>query len=134
EPMVPVDWDIALDLAAAEIARIRDQFGPASILGGSYGWSSAGRLHHARTLVRRFLAAAGGFTDQVGNYSWGAANAILPHVLGNADAVASAATAWSTIEKETDVLVAFGGLNAKNWRVTSGGAGQHPIAPFVDAA
>lgn len=134
EAMVPVDWNTALDLVASEVARVRDTHGPASILGGSYGWSSAGRLHHARTLVRRFLAAAGGFTDQVGNYSWGAANAILPHVLGNADAVAFAATEWSTIRNETDVVVAFGGLNAKNWRVTSGGAGQHHMSRYVDAA
>lgn len=133
EPMVPVDWDTALDLAAAELARVRNQYGPSSILGGSYGWSSAGRLHHARTLVRRFLSAAGGFTDQVGNYSWGAANTLLPHVLGNADAVAFAATSWGTIEKNTDVVVAFGGLNSKNWRVTSGGAGQHLFAPMIGA-
>ncbi|MBS7700135.1 MULTISPECIES: molybdopterin-dependent oxidoreductase [unclassified Chelatococcus] len=132
--MVPVDWDTALDIVSSEVARIRDLYGPASILGGSYGWSSAGRLHHARSLVRRFLAAAGGFTDQLGNYSWGAANAILPYVLGTPDAVAFAATEWRTIAEETEVLVAFGGLNAKNWRVTSGGAGQHHMARYVDAA
>ena len=37
----------------------------AAIFGGSYGWSSAGRIHHARTLVRRFLFATGGATDQI---------------------------------------------------------------------
>jgi MYXO-CTERM domain-containing protein len=36
-------------------------------------WSSAGRVHHARSLVRRYLYAGGGCVDQTGNYSWGAA-------------------------------------------------------------
>jgi biotin/methionine sulfoxide reductase len=134
EEMVPVDWDTALALVAAEVERVRDTYGPASIFGGSYGWSSAGRLHHARSQVRRFLAAAGGFTDQIGNYSWGAAHAILPHVLGNADSVSSDATDWRTIAAETDVVVAFGGLNPKNWRVTSGGAGHHHMPRFVEQA
>lgn len=126
DAMVPVDWDTALDLVAGELVRVRQTHGPASILGGSYGWSSAGRLHHARSQVRRFLAASGGYTDQVGNYSWGAAHAILPHVLGSADTVSSAATDWRTIADNTDVVVAFGGLNPKNWNVTSGGADPMP--------
>ena len=48
-------------------------FGNTAILGGSYGWSSAGRVHHARSLLRRFLFLGGGCVDQVGNYSFGAA-------------------------------------------------------------
>lgn len=134
DAMVPVDWDTALDLVAGELVRVRQTHGPASILGGSYGWSSAGRLHHARSQVRRFLAASGGYTDQVGNYSWGAAHAILPHVLGSADTVSSAATDWRTIADNTDVVVAFGGLNPKNWNVTSGGAGSHAMPRFVAEA
>ncbi|WP_210211841.1 molybdopterin-dependent oxidoreductase [Aquibium carbonis] len=134
EAMVPVEWDTVLDLCSSELDRVRQMHGPASILGGSYGWSSAGRLHHARSQVRRFLAAAGGYTDQIGNYSWGAAHAILPHVLGNADAVSSTATDWRTIADETDVLVAFGGLNPKNWHVTSGGAGHHHMPRHLEAA
>jgi biotin/methionine sulfoxide reductase len=132
--MVPVDWDTALDLVAGELGRVRDRHGPASIFGGSYGWSSAGRFHHARTQVRRFLAAAGGFTDQVGNYSWGAAHAILPHILGDASAVSGSATDWSTIAAESDAVIAFGGLNPKNWRVTSGGAGFHHMPRYLAEA
>ncbi|WP_116134038.1 molybdopterin-dependent oxidoreductase [Tropicimonas sp. IMCC34043] len=131
EEMVPVDWDTALDLVAGELARVHTDHGPHAIFGGSYGWSSAGRFHHARSQVRRFLAAAGGFTDQIGNYSWGAAQAILPHVLGDFDAVARDATSWETIAAETDVVVAFGGLNPKNWRVTSGGAGAHHMPQAI---
>lgn len=134
EEMLPVDWDTALDLVSGQLQRVYAQHGVASVFGGSYGWSSAGRFHHARTQIRRFLAAAGGFTDQVGNYSWGAAHAILPHILGDAEAVSSAATSWETIAAESDVVVAFGGLNPKNWRVTSGGAGNHHMPRYVAEA
>ncbi|MFD0979088.1 molybdopterin-dependent oxidoreductase [Tropicimonas aquimaris] len=134
EEMVPVDWPTALDLVAAELSRVHAMHGPTAIFGGSYGWSSAGRLHHARSQVRRFLAAAGGFTDQISNYSWGAAHAILPHVLGTADAVSGAATCWRSIAEHGDVVVAFGGLNPKNWRVSSGGAGEFHIPNAVARA
>src|SRR6195256_3920205 len=55
-----VSWDEALDAAAAELARVRETFGNTAILGGSYGWSSAGRVHHPRSLVRRFFFLCGG--------------------------------------------------------------------------
>src|SRR5262249_23858210 len=55
DPFVPVAWDEALDLVAGELRRVRDQHGHSAIFGGSYGWSSAGNFHHARTQVRRFL-------------------------------------------------------------------------------
>ena len=134
EEMVPIAWDDALALVADELTRVRTRHGHDAVFGGSYGWSSAGRYHHARGQLRRFLAASGGFTDQVGNYSWGAAHAVLPHVLGNHDAVASAATSWDSIVEHTDLLVAFGGLNPKNWRVTSGGAGFHHMDRHVERA
>lgn len=134
EEMVPVDWETALELAAGELRTVYRDHPANAVFGGSYGWSSAGRFHHARTQVRRFLAAAGGFTDQSGNYSWGAAAALLPHVLGDASAVSHAATDWDSIAGHADALVAFGGLNPKNWRVTSGGAGLHHMPEMVRKA
>ena len=58
---------------AQENRRVRDRYGASGLFTGSYGWSSAGRLHHARSLVRRFYFSGGGGVDQQGNYSWGAA-------------------------------------------------------------
>lgn len=134
EEMVPVEWDAALDLAAGELRRVHAEHGPQAVFGGSYGWSSAGRFHHARSQLRRFLAAAGGFTDVIGNYSWGAAQAILPHVLGSHAAVSSDATEWRSVIEHADAVVAFGGLNPKNWRVTSGGARAHAIPELISEA
>ena len=48
---VELDWDEALDLAASHLERIRTNHGNQAIFGGSYGWSSAGRFHHAQSQV-----------------------------------------------------------------------------------
>lgn len=134
ESMVPVSWDVALKAVSLELDRVRTVHGHKAIFAGSYGWSSAGRFHHARSQVRRFFGAFGGFTDQVGNYSWGAAQIILQHVLGNYDAVSGGATSWDSIAGNTDAFIAFGGLNPKNWKVTSGGAGFHHMPQHVKRA
>ena len=63
DPFVEVEWDEALDLAAAELVRVRDQHGHTSIFGGSYGWGSAGRFHMAGPQTHRFLRLFGGYTD-----------------------------------------------------------------------
>ncbi|WP_156418014.1 molybdopterin-dependent oxidoreductase, partial [Aureimonas sp. AU4] len=128
-----VPWDEALDLAAGEIGRVRERHGNAALFAGSYGWSSAGRLHHARTLVRRFFGAIGGFTDQVTNYSYGAAMAFLPRILGVPDPIGDGAMTAETIRDHCDVMLAFGGLPQRNWEVVSGGFGRHAYPAFMAA-
>jgi biotin/methionine sulfoxide reductase len=130
---VEITWDEALDRAAGEIARVRDNHGHRSLFAGSYGWSSAGRIHHARTLIRRFYGTLGGFTDQVTNYSYGAAMAFLPRVVGVRTAVGASLTSLRTIARDCDVFLAFGGLPAKNWEVMSGGFGLHRYDEFMAA-
>src|SRR5215475_12066587 len=87
EPFVPVDWDTALALVSAELQRVKAGFGNRAIFAGSYGWSSAGRLHHAKTLLHRFMNLFGGYTEQVDTYSNAAASVITPYVLGDDRAV-----------------------------------------------
>ena len=55
EAFVEVDWKKALDLIAGELRRVRERRGDEAIFGGSYGWSSAGRFHHAQSQVHRLL-------------------------------------------------------------------------------
>ena len=129
-----VSWDEALSVVAEEISRVRKAFGHTAILGGSYGWSSAGRVHHARTLVRRFLFLGGGCVDQVANYSLGAAQYILPRVIGTFQPVVGDVTDWPSIIKHTRLMIAFGGLALKNAQVTSGGAGIHSLAAWLRRA
>ncbi|MBN8965880.1 MAG: molybdopterin-dependent oxidoreductase, partial [Rhizobiales bacterium] len=132
EPFVPVSWDEALDLVAGEVGRVRREHGNAAIMGGSQGWSSAGIFHVARGQLHRFLAASGGYVDQVTNYSFGAALAFLPHVLGTPQAVAGPLTSWSSIARHSRMLVLFGGANPKNTQVTLGGCAAHSTGPWLE--
>ncbi|MBI2960080.1 MAG: molybdopterin-dependent oxidoreductase, partial [Betaproteobacteria bacterium] len=134
EAFVEVSWDTVLELVAGEIARVRAEHGSESVFGGSYGWSSAGRLHHARGLARRYLYAGGGCTDQVGNYSFGAAQFLLPHVIGTFAPGAGKVTHWPSIVAHTRLFVAFGGLALKNGQVGNGGAAEHTMAMWLRAA
>ena len=128
---VEVDWEFALDLAAAEIRRVRQERGPQGILGGSYGWSSAGRVNHAKTLVRRFLFSGGGCVDQIGTYSFGAGQTLLPHIIGTSDPIGGKVTSWASIVKHCQVFVAFGGLALRNAQITAGGGGEHSLPGWL---
>jgi len=132
EDFVAVDWETALDLVAEENRRVRERYGASGIFNGSYGWSSAGRVNHARTLVRRFYNLGGGGIDQQGNYSWGAAQFFLPYVIGTYMPLTGRVTDWPAVIKHCEIFVAFGGLALKNAQVASGGAGEHSLKPALE--
>ncbi len=134
EPFVAVPWDEALDIVAAEIDRVRHEHGNSAIFGGSYGWSSAGRFHHAKTQLHRYLNTVGGFTAQKHTYSIAAGYAILPHILGSARAAMTDYTSWDSIAANTELMVAFGGVPLKNMQVLSGGPAEHISGPSLKAA
>jgi biotin/methionine sulfoxide reductase len=134
EPFVPVDWDTATALVASELARVRDTFGAASIFGGSYGWSSAGRFHHARTQLHRLLAVAGGYTGQVTNYSYAAGMTLMPHIVGTNSVIEGPVADWRDIIAHAKLLVCFGGMLLRNGQVTAGGGGSHEMAGWLDRA
>ncbi len=135
EPFVPVSWDLALDLVAGEIDRIRRDHGNRAIFAGSYGWASAGRFHHAQSQIHRFMNLAGGFTRSVNTYSLAAAEVIMPHVLGYPFAeLAAALTDWSVIAEHTRLMVCFGGVPLKNAQVSAGGIGRHTTAGWLREA
>ncbi|QVQ24189.1 molybdopterin-dependent oxidoreductase [Achromobacter deleyi] len=134
EGYVEVGWDTALRLVHDELQRVRAAHGPAAIFGGSYGWSSAGRLHHARTLTHRFLYAGGGCVDQSGNYSWGAAQFLLPHIIGTYAPVTGRVTDWHSVVGNTRLFIAFGGIALRNTQITSGGAGDHGTPGWLERA
>lgn len=126
EDFVAVPWDEVLDRLAAELRRIGGQHGPGAIFGGSYGWSSAGRFHHAQSQVHRFLnTVMGGYVKSVNTYSAGASGVILPHVMGTMEQAARRNVTWEQIVEHTDVVLAFGGMALKNTRVASGGISRH---------
>ena len=126
EPFVRVDWDTALDLAAGALEHAIDCGGNESIYGGSYGWASAGRFHHAQGQLKRFLNLIGGFVHSRTSYSAGAAEVIVPHILGMPfQSLMVQAPTVADIARETDLVVCFGGIALKNTQVTDGGLGAH---------
>lgn len=134
EPFVAVSWDEALDLVAAELRRVKRDHGNEAIFAGSYGWSSAGRFHHAKTQMQRFMNRFGGFTGQLHNYSYAAALAVLPHILGSAEASQGPVSDWDGILAETRLMICFGGAPLKNAQVDAGGGGAHRTADFLKEA
>jgi biotin/methionine sulfoxide reductase len=130
---VPVTWDQALKLIATELTRVRATFGNEAIYGGSYGWASAGRLHHSPSLLKRFLAGFGGYVDKLGNHSFGAALGIMPYVVGSAD-ITGMASDWRSIVGHTRLFVCFGGMHSKNAQIESGGAGAHSSVNWMRKA
>ena len=126
DEFVAMEWDEVLDLLAKELARVRDTHGLNAIFGGSYGWASAGRFHHAQSQIHRFLnTALGGYVRSVNSYSAGASNVMLPHILGGYDDVTRRNVSWDEIVTHTDIVLAFGGMATKNSRIGQGGISEH---------
>ena len=127
EPFIEIDWPHAEELVAREIERVRATHGNQAIFGGSYGWSSAGRFHHAQSQVHRFLNACGGYVRHVDSYSLGAARVLLPHLIAPMEEMFAIHTAWSVLAEHTKLFVTFGGVPLKNTQVTPGGPSEHRV-------
>ncbi|MBV1799635.1 molybdopterin-dependent oxidoreductase [Siccirubricoccus sp. G192] len=134
DPFVPVSWDRVTRLLAEEVRQTRALHGDTAIYAGSYGWASAGRYHHAKTQLQRFLGQGGGFTSSVNAYSYATAQALLPHILGTNEVVLGRMTDWQAIARHAKLMLCFGGLAAKNGLVLSGGMGRHDYLPLMRQA
>ena len=125
DPFIEVSWDKANQLVADELNRVKDKYGNSSIFGGSYGWASAGRFHHAQSQLHRFLNCIGGYTRSKFTYSFAAAEAMVPHILGSYRAFLDTCTSWDLIKKNTELFICFGGIPLKNGQISQGGTGHH---------
>lgn len=101
---VRISWDEAFQLIHQQHQRIRTTYGAASIFAGSYGWRSNGVLHKASTLLQRYMNLAGGYTGHLGDYSTGAAQVIMPYVVGSNE-VYQQQTSWPLVLEHSDVVV-----------------------------
>jgi len=127
EPFVEVPWDEALDLVAGELKRVKDAHSNRAIFGGSYGWSSAGRFHHAQSQVHRFLNALGGYVRHQDSYSLGAARVLMPHIVASMEDLMAMHTTWETLAEHCKLFVTFGGAPHKNAQISAGGAMVHRL-------
>lgn len=133
EPFVEVSWDVALELVAAELKKVKAEHGNQAIYGGSYGWGSAGRFHHAQSQLHRFLNLYGGYVASTDSYSLGAGRVLMPHIVGNMDWLLAAHTSWKNLAEHCELFVAFGGLPAKNAQTSPGGASDHLLSEALTA-
>ncbi|MUI54758.1 molybdopterin-dependent oxidoreductase [Aliivibrio fischeri] len=116
EPFVRVSWDTALSLVADAIQTTATEHGNESIFSSSYGgWSHAG-LMRPQVLQGRFFNLIGGQSTTTGDYSGGASQVILPHVIGDME-VYSPQTAWPVIQENTEIFVLIGCDPWKNNRI-----------------
>lgn len=132
EPFVEVSWPQAIDLVARELTRVRETHGSQAIFGGSYGWSSAGRFHHAQGQIHRFLNTIGGYSFSVNSYSLAAAEVIAPHVVTDLMKLFTQTTTWPSIAEHTELVVSFGGIPLKNSQVNAGGVGRHTTLEWLE--
>ncbi|SAK74474.1 molybdopterin oxidoreductase [Caballeronia hypogeia] len=133
EAFVEVEWDEALDLVGQELDRVRARFGNSAIFGGSYGWGSAGRFHHAQSQIHRFLNMIGGYVRHQDSYSLGAAHVIMPHVVDGMNELISYHHSWDVLAEHCQLFVSFGGVPAKNSQSAPGGVGRHRVSAGLKA-
>ncbi|MCF8481905.1 MAG: trimethylamine-N-oxide reductase TorA [Rhodospirillum sp.] len=107
EDFVRVSWDQAIDLVSKELTRVKADHGNTAIFGGSYGWKSVGKLHNCRNLLGRLLNLNGGYTNHTGDYSTGASQVIMPHVVGRLE-VYEQQTAWPVVVENSTLVVMWG--------------------------
>jgi biotin/methionine sulfoxide reductase len=126
EPFVEVSWDQALELTSRALADTIKRHGNSAIYGGSYGWASAGRFHHAQSQIHRFLNTLGGYTASVNTYSGAASEVIIKRVLGtDYGTTMDGLIDHDDIARHTDLHLAFGGVCLHNNQVVPGGVGAH---------
>ncbi|MDC7226254.1 MAG: molybdopterin-dependent oxidoreductase [Spirochaetales bacterium] len=75
-------WDEALNYTAENLLRIRDSYGPRSILHSGGSGSCRGALHNSHKLAVRFLSLFGGCTSSSDSYSSAATSFAAPYVYG----------------------------------------------------
>jgi len=127
DAFIEVEWDEVLDIIAKETRRIVGNYGNEAIFAGSYGWSSAGRFHHAQGQLKRFLNQFGGFVRSEGSYSINAAQFLLPHIVGDYRQHVAQATRWNVIAEHSQLVVMFGGMAMRNTQIAAGGVARHRL-------
>ncbi len=130
---VELPWDEALDIVAEELKRVIADHGNTAIYGGSYGWSSAGRFHHAQSQLKRFLNCIGGCTSSRNTYSHAGGEVLWPHILGlsNRDLMHEL-TSWDRIADNCQLLVAFGGISPRTAQISAGGTSTHETRGWLN--
>ena len=110
---VRVSWEQALDFLYEELERVQKTHGPSGLYAGHTGWKANGNLHNCIGAMQRAVGLHGTYVKKVGDYSTGAAQVILPHVVGSTE-VYSQQTSWPLVLKNARNIVFWGSDPMKN--------------------
>src|SRR5690625_6123644 len=104
DPFVRVSWDEALALVADASLRTIEEHGNEAIFSASYGgWSHAGSFR-PQVLQGRLDSLIGGQSVTSGDYSGGASQISLRHIVGVGGGAAPQ-SAWDTVGGGTEEVV-----------------------------
>lgn len=135
DAFVELPWDEALDIAAKEITQVSQRHGNNAIFGGSYGWASAGRFHHAQSQLRRFLNLVGGYVGAKNTYSHASAEVLFPHIVGLTNKqIEEGLTSWPLIADHCGLFLSFGGVSGRTAQIASGGTARHEVDSWLRKA
>ncbi len=93
-------------------------YGPSALLTAS-GWQSTGMFHNASGMLARAIALHGNSVSTGGDYSTGAAQVILPRVVGSME-VYEQQTSWPLVLQNSKTIVLWGSDMVKTSRQTGG--------------
>ncbi|MRI32791.1 trimethylamine-N-oxide reductase TorA [Endozoicomonas sp. OPT23] len=110
---VRVSWDQALDFFYEELERVQKTHGPSGLYAGHTGWKANGSYHNCIAAMQRAVGLHGTFVKKVGDYSTGAAQVILPRVVGSTE-VYSQQTSWPLVLENAKNIVFWGSDPIKN--------------------
>ena len=127
ESFVQVDWDTALKMTAKAILDTIDEHGNDAIFSSSYGGWAHGGVLTPNVLQGRFFNTIGGSSITIGDYSGGAAQVAMPHVIGDME-VYSRQTSWYQILNNTELFILVGVDPHKNGRA-EGRTTDHSMFP-----
>ena len=133
DDFVRVTWNEAVRRVAEELTQVRTAHGNGAIFAGSYGWSSAGRFHHAQSQLRRFLNCFGGYVGSRETYSHAAAEVLFPYVLGMSQRqLQDNVTSIEEVAEHCELLLAFGGISSRTAQITASGSSYHEIPDWLE--
>ncbi|MGH1600731.1 trimethylamine-N-oxide reductase TorA [Campylobacter majalis] len=104
---VRVSYEDAIKLVAKELKKTREQKGSGGVFAAAQGWKSAGNMHNSSAWLHRFMELSGGFVGSLGDYSTGAGQIIMPHVLGSLE-VYEQQTSYPVVFENSKVIVIWG--------------------------
>ena len=127
DEFIRVDWESAINLTTKAILDTIDTHGNEGIFSSSYGAWAHGGVFTPNVLQGRFFNLIGGMSVTVGDYSGGAAQVVMPHIIGDME-VYSRQTSWLQIMRNTELFVLVGVDPHKNGRA-EGRTTDHSMFP-----